>query len=258
MYLLKFFRIFQRLFKFNSIIKIIIGKKISKLSNSKVINGLYKNTYLSSNSRWGKSDYASKLLGLYESQVQEKIIQIKKKFNLSFIINFGAADGYHIAGLLRNQIFKKGIAFEKDERERKNLLNNFIKNKVERRVDIFAEADFNKVFKLLSEKDLKKSLFLIDIEGSEFELFNNENVKKLKNSFFIIEIHEFIKVEKKLKKNFFNLIKKNFNIELIKNSERNPFNFEFLNDLNDDERWLLMSEGRPSEMYWLFCFPKKA
>ncbi len=114
-----------------------------------------------------------------------------------------------------------------------------------------------KVFKIIKKNDLKKSLFLIDIEGGEFELFNNKNIKTLKQSFFLIEIHEFSKAKKQIKNNFFNLLKKNFQVEIIKNSERNPFNFKFLSDLNDDERWLIMSEGRPSEMEWLFCYPKK-
>ena len=30
----------------------------------------------------------------------------------------------------------------------------------------------------------------------------------------------------------------------------------FMNDLKDDDRWLLMSEGRATNMNWMICIPK--
>jgi len=45
------------------------------------------------------------------------------------------------------------------------------------------------VAKNLSKDEIKKTLFLIDIEGTEFEIFNNNIIKKFFNSYFIIEDH---------------------------------------------------------------------
>ena len=32
--------------------------------------------------------------------------------------------------------------------------------------------------------------------------------------------------------------------------------FEFRNIFSSDERWMIVSEGRPSEMIWFICHPK--
>ncbi len=172
MILLKILRVFNRLTKINSITKYIIGKKISKISKKKVVSGIYKNTYVSSDSRWGKTDYANKLLGLYEFQIQQKIFQIKKKFNLYNIINFGAADGYHLVGLLKNNIFKNGIAFEKDSRERINLLNNLIKNKIKKkRFNILGDAKF--LYKWNEDHSfLKRNVDIHDVGNSALYLLS--------------------------------------------------------------------------------------
>ena len=59
-----------------------------------------------------------------------------------------------------------------------------------------------------------------------------------------------------IEKEFFNLIKKNFKLEIIRNSGRDPFKLKHLKEFNDDERWLMMSETRPGEMIWLALTPK--
>ena len=48
-------------------------------TNNKILNGHYKDTYLSCKTNWKSRDHCPKLLGIYENQVQEKIIQEKKK-----------------------------------------------------------------------------------------------------------------------------------------------------------------------------------
>jgi hypothetical protein len=62
--------------------------------------------------------------------------------------------------------------------------------------------------------------------------------------------------DKELVKKFFNLINENFNIEILLNSGRNPFLIKEIENFNDDEKWLIMGEGRPKTMEWLVCVPK--
>lgn len=69
-----FFRVFKKIKK-NEIIK-----KISKISNNKVCSGYYKSTYLKTDF-YSSQDLPSQLLGIYEYQVQEKIINLQKKKN---------------------------------------------------------------------------------------------------------------------------------------------------------------------------------
>ena len=50
-------------------------------------------------------------------------------------------------------------------------------------------------------------------------------------------------------------MKNNFSLEILQNSGRNPYAIDEIQDLDDDERWLIMSEGRPKKMDWIVCVP---
>ena len=249
-----FYRLIKKLYSRS---KYNLDQKILKITNNQIISGLYKDTYLVGKNNWGVHDFSSKLLGVYEEQVQKKILDIKERYNLEYLINFGSSDGFHILGLIKNKIFKKGFAFEIDPAEKLILKENIEKNNLSEKIEVFGKANFEEIFNTLDSEKLKKSLFLIDIEGGEFDLFTPECIKKLERSFFIIEKHDFLISDIKKKKDFDNLLKNYFDIEIIKNSGRNPFAFDFLKDLSDDERWLIMSEGRPCEMHWIMLHPKK-
>ena len=80
-------------------------------------------------------------------------------------------------------------------------------------------------------------------------------LKKLKNSILIIELHHFYTTTAK-KNNLIRMLKDEFNIEFIKTKSRNFSNYKILNNFNDDEKWLMMSESRPKSMKWLICEPK--
>ena len=49
------------------------------------------------------------------------------------------------------------------------------------KVKIFGEANFKEVKKNLNIPELKKTLFLVDIEGDEFNLFNKITLYKSKS-----------------------------------------------------------------------------
>lgn len=154
--------------------KIYLTKKICLLSNYKIIYGPYKNVFfmrkihkLKKNTHWVSYNLSCQLLGFYELEVQKKIIEIQKKNNLTKIVNIGAGDGYHIVSLIKNKIFKNGIAFEKNIIGQETILLNSIDNKIEKKIKITGEFNFES-FKLDLNKEIKKTLFLIDIEGAEF------------------------------------------------------------------------------------------
>ena len=233
-----------------------LEKEIINYTKKFIINGPYQNTLLNCKSNWSGNDWSSKLLGIYEEQVQNKIIEVQKKFSLENIVNFGASDGYHLIGLIKNKIFQKGIGFEIDQVSREYLIDNIKKNNLENNINVESEANFKKVEQYLSSDQLIKTIFLIDIEGEEFNLINNHNLNYYKNSLLLIENHEFLVNDNKKVEQFFNLLNENFEIEKIENSSRNPYQFSFMDKVSDDERWLLMSEGREQNMNWLLCTPK--
>lgn len=244
--------------KFSSFIekkKFYLIKNLSRKSKNTVLHGLYKSVKLSNQVSWNKDlpDLGPKLLGCYEQQVQDQIIYLKKKYNLKYFINFGSAEGFHALGLLKNNIFKKAFVFEKDLKTRKILINNIKINNIHN-IAVFENAQFNPISNFL-KKNGNKTLFLIDIEGEEFNILNKKNILTLRNSFLIIENHENFVNNKKIKKKFFKLINNNFLVSYLENSSRNPHSYKCLEHLNDDEKFLLMSENRPCNMNWLVLLP---
>ena len=110
---------------------------------------------------------------------------------------------------------------------------------------------------ILNKRQFTKTLFLVDIEGHEFGLFNEKFCTFFSNSYFIIEDHNFNEKSKKKRDNFYKIVKKYFKVEIIKDNAKNPFNYKILDPFTDDEKYLMMSEGRPETMQWLILYPKK-
>ena len=233
-----------------------LEKKIILATNKIIVNGPYKDTHLNCKTNWGGYDWSSKLLGIYEEQVQKKIVEIKEKYHLKNVVNFGGGDGYHVVGLIKNKFFEKGIVFEIDKISREYLIDNIKKNNLENKIYLENEANFKKVKTHIEDDELSKTLYLIDIEGEEYNIINKENLVYYNKSILIIEDHHFLVNDKKKKEIFLENLNTNFDIEILKNSSRNPFKFSFMNDLKDDDRWLLMSEGRATNMNWMICIPK--
>ena len=245
--------------KYRSIIekqKYLLQEKIKKLTDKKVISGIYKNLELNCKSNWDNYSFSSKLLGVYEEQVQSKIKELSIKNKLENIIQLGSADGYHICGLVKNNIFRNAYGFEMDRISYEYSLENKKANGLLENVKIFnEEANLELIEKFLPKVNLEKTVFLIDIENAEYDLFNNENIDKYKKSFFVIEDHFFYDHENR-RDHFLELVKNNFNWSFVANSARNPFEFKILDKFNDDDKWLLMAEGRPQSMNWLILEPK--
>jgi len=237
--------------------KVNLYKKISEITKHKVIDGYYRSLILSKNYNWNKDDIdlSPKLLGCYEEQVQEKIIELKKKYNLKNLVVFGASEGFHALGLMKNRFFSKAYIFEKDEKSRNILIKNSKINKI-KKIKIFSDANFSMIANFLNKKEQKKTLFLIDIEGEEFNILNQKNLPFYKNSHLIIENHQDFIKKNLNKKIFFKLIYKNFYVSYLYNGNRNPHKFKDLYFLNDDEKYLIVSENRPCTMNWLILSPK--
>jgi hypothetical protein len=259
--IIKIINHYLKKFKINIVIstplekyKDYLAKEIISLSSNKVMHGMYKDTYFKGETHWNLNDFASKLLGCYELQIQEKISEIRNKYNLKNIINIGSGEGYHIISLIKNNYFEKGYAFEISAEGQEILKINSIENNIENKIKIFSEGNFTSIKNNINEQELKKSFFLIDIEGGEFSFFNKENIKYFNKNHFIIEEHDI--TNKTLINDFYKIINNNFTLEIINNSSRNPFQFEILNNFSDDEKFLMMSESRPNSFRWLYLSPK--
>ena len=232
-----------------------LGKKIAEYSKEKILFGPYSGTKFIFRSGWSNTDFGPKYLGTYERQIQKKIIYLKKKFNLNFFVDCGAAEGFHIISLLQKKIFKTAVAFEINKKSRDLLIQNAINNNVKKKISVYSEANFASL-KKLKIKNFKKTLFLLDIEGAEFNLFDKNFCRYFSKSFFIIEDHNFLILNRKKTNSFYKTIKKFFKVEFVEDNFENPLNYKILDNLSEDEKYLILSEGRPLRMQWIILLPK--
>jgi hypothetical protein len=233
----------------------VLSNRISSSLNNEVQYGCFKNLKLS-NMRWGSHDKAAMLLGTYEYEV---LVEIEKaSINKEVFVDVGAADGYFAVGAVFSSLYKKSICFEISGDGRASIATNALENNVLDKVEILGEATADSLLEILINNDPKSLFLLCDIEGGEFELFTPEILSALSDSTMLIEIHDF---SDELKKSFQKLkdnALQHFQIQEITQEARNPNLSVVSSSLHDDDKWLLMSEGRPRAMTWLLLSPKNS
>ena len=127
------------------------------------------------------------------------------------------------------------------------------KNKISN-YKLFDKAELNFLNNEIYEsKKLDDCLFLIDIEGDELKILNDQNLNKLKKSVLIIELHDFIIPSNELLMR----LEKNYNILKFTTENRDLSKIKILDIFHDYEKWLMAQEGRPCKMEWIVCIPKK-
>ena len=241
--------------------KIWLVNHLFSLSSGKVISGLFLGMRLVQKSKWDNkiykfnTDLSSKIIGCYEQEVQNKIAELQKKNKKKYFVNFGAGEGYFALGVLQGNLFEKSLAFETSDSSRDIMIENSKLNNFQDRLLIKHNADKNFLEDLDSSfKEISDIFFLVDIEGEEFNIFNDENLKVIQNCNLIIEFHKLH--DDKKNQEFIVKIKKYFNVEVLTTSNRDFSKISLIRDLNDDDRWLIASENRPYRMIWLSCSPK--
>lgn len=216
--------------------------------------GPFQGMKLSGNPHWGISDRASMLLGLYEKEVMEQLLALSAKSNQTFI-DIGAADGYYAVGLTMAKKFKKSICFEATELGQKVIAENAEVNGVAGQIEIHGIAD-DAALEKISRQELEGAVVLVDIEGAEFEVLNRANLEKLSRSHLVIEVHNWIEGFKPKYERLLKEASEFFNLSVLKVGQRELPEIPLLEKFPDDNRWLMLSEGRPNRMRWLCCSPK--
>lgn len=232
--------------------RIEISNMLRTLSENTILYGPLQGFYFH-DTNWGRADQSSQILGLYEAEVLREILSIGKE--TSCLINLGAADGYYSVGLVRNRYFEKSYSFEISNRSREIISLNAIANGVVDNVAIFGEAEQD-FYKLIPNRDLNNALILVDIEGAEFDVFNENTLRALKNCFLIIELHEFIPEGVLKSQKLISRASETHSVRTFAQESRNLSNISEIKNFSDNDRWLICSEGRPEAMRWLRLDPK--
>ena len=231
--------------------RIDLSNKVSKIFNNTVQEGPFKGMIISEDQFWGPGDKASKILGLYEKEIQNLLNHIQEKNNFPTFIDIGGADGFFAVGSVKNNLFKNCEVFEISKRGRQSIEESAIKNNVADLISIKSEANEKT---LSSIENINNSVILCDIEGSEYDLFSENLIKNMHPSNVIIEIHKNPDISlNEFEDKFKNL----FSIDKITQGPRSLKGFGELKNFNDNNRALLASEGRSGVPEWWHLTPKK-
>ena len=229
-----------------------INRRILKSVRPLVLFGPFKDLEIVEPSAWdAASATASKILGLYE---QEVLLEIQKLGRFKTLINIGAADGYYGFGMLKAKLCEEVIFFESNSESRQQIINRNIS--LENTNQIYPEATEVSLNSVLSKINLKDTLFIVDIEGGEYNLFSETLLNIIKTSTIILEIHEFLEPQFE-KVEFERRFLKNFEVKKIFGSSRVLPKLDILDKLSDNEKWLFVSEGRIQSMEWWIMTPKE-
>jgi len=232
-----------------------IGLKLHKQFDGQVRYGTFKGLKIPTNLIWAKNDLASILIGFYEQQIIEWIAE--REIDFLNLIDVGSADGFYLAGILNSELAETAVGFESSKIGRDSSLRMLELNGLVNRCVILGKADLNfmdTAQQFAFEKPDRWSLLLCDIEGGELEVFGGNSPKLLQSYFLVIELHEWMYSSSDLDK-----LKASFSathdLQFLRTSSRNPSLVSEIQELSDDQRWNLCSEGRRHDMRWLVGIP---
>ena len=217
-------------------------------------DGPFRGMKLSTDPWWGGFDLISKILGNYEPHIVEHILALAKKGESTFV-DIGAADGYFPIGLTMDGTFQKAYAFEISPEARAKMSTSIENNGCSEKIVVGEEANAKTLKKVVDE--CNNAVILIDIEGAEYDLLNNEVLNMLESSYIICELHPWLAVDGQRKQQ--DLIARAnelFHVSFLQRKAYEPNKFAVLEEFSDDERLLACSEGRPQNMQWMVLEPR--
>jgi hypothetical protein len=254
-----FWKFWQLFIKFASLLSSSRNKYEKAIHNQRlesifvtleVLNGPFKGLVYPKAAAIGSAIYP-KLLGSYEQELQGTIVEFSKN-NYDNIMNIGCAEGYYIIGMAIKMTKSKCFAYDLDPKARLLCYEMAKLNNVSDRIKIGETISFAE---LKAFEFGNKGLILCDVEGSEIDLFNEQNIGHFANCDLIIEMHDFININisTELKALFNNTheVKSIFSIDDIQ--KVHSYYYEVIAHLSKEEKLEVLRENRPIIMEWLVC-----
>ena len=218
-------------------------------------SGIFKGMKYPVNDAAG-SYLAPKIVGSYESELYPLLESMiaKKQYKTAFDV--GCAEGYYAVGITRSIAGLKMYAYDTNQEAIALCKTIAQANGVANRIvfGAFCSAD------TLAGFDFPEpSLIVCDCEGYEAELFTEQAIHNLRHTDVLIELHDHFVP------GVTGLLTQRFGgthtLTIIKATEKQPENYPFLHFLTDEEKALVLSEGRrgilaPPSMQWLFAEAK--
>ncbi len=227
-----------------------VSRKLFNKYNGIVQRGPFKGLIINGNANTSGGNLGAKLFGVYE---QEVMADIERLGPFDDVVNFGAADGYFSLGVLVSKIAKRSICFEMTEKGRAAIVDNALHNNVVEKTVVLGIADDSAITQLTDlDFDPKKALLLCDIEGAEFSVLTAKLLEYLKGAVLIVELHDRLMDEGlTLREDLILRLPKGANHVVLKSGPALWQNIDEIEQLSDNDRALLCSEGRKMLGEWL-------
>jgi predicted O-methyltransferase YrrM len=235
-----------------SVSRVGYGNRLARLQNmvaehtkGVVQSGPFKGTKIVAG-----GDRATKLLGSYEEELATVVEGIVAAHH-DRIINVGCADGYYAVGLAKRMPAADVYAFDISEKAQDDCSRNAQQNGLAGRITVAGLCSPERLTELA--QGASKPLAVIDVDGAELDLILPAG-EALSRTTMLIECHDYITpgVTDRLTTAF----QRSHTITRTDQGGRDPHRSPVLRELDEDDRWLLISEHRPVPMHWLYLQPK--
>jgi hypothetical protein len=222
-----------------------------KICNGVVLDGPFRGMVYPENQSFGSAFYP-KILGTYEKEL-ELIITNLLEDNYDLIVDVGCAEGYYVVGFAKFSKAKKVFAYDIEEKARE-LCSEMVKiNDVSDKVVVSSLFDLKEYQRIIDEFPNTKILVILDTEGYEKIILNSDFKSSLKNTDFLVEMHDFIdsEITNAVTKFFYGKkITKIFSISDFQKALE--YNTELIQNLDFQTKYYILAEGRPEQMKWYF------
>jgi predicted O-methyltransferase YrrM len=221
-------------------------------TQGRVQTGPFKDTTILPKYMWGDGDTAAKLLGVYENELHD-FVESAIASNPDVVINVGCAEGYYSIGLAHRLPDIKVLAIDIDPRSAEIVHTAAAANRLSNVNAITQTVDVS--WLELQCQTYQHPLLIMDCEGAEFDLLDPSCVPSLLRCSIIVESHDCINPE--ITRTLLSRLATTHTIQTVSQTTKDVYQFEFLQELSDCDKWALVHEGRPSTMSWLYMVPQK-
>lgn len=223
---------------------------IFQCTGGRVQTGPFKGMVIVPKTSWGDGDTAAKLLGVYEDELHPWIEDaVAAKPDL--VLNIGCAEGYYAVGLCRLLPNVAAMAIDINIAAKNATAENLMANVING-LDVM----INKIdCAWLEDRCLlpEHPLIVMDCESSELELLDIDKVPSLAKARIIVECHDCQTAG--ITDTLIQRFSATHEVHQVSQKTKDPYQFDFLKDLSDCDKWCLVHEGRPSTMTWLYMVP---
>ena len=223
-----------------------------------VTRGFFEGMSLPERSEWsGPTDFVPKLFGTYEEHLFTWLRPPEESGNKwPYFVNIGAAEGYWLIGAMLCKWADECIAYERSAASRAIMARASEQNGVS--IDVRGNFDKSEVTKLFHELSKESGLFLIDIEGDEFDGNVQQLVNALTNFTFVIELHAALDSPQVTR--LIQSCSETHNVKPVRRDMRTDIHLDatiLKEAVPEWEELALLSEGRPFPQNWVVLSPKR-